>query len=695
MTVEKALSTDLALRTPTAFDDVAIALPSKRAAPSLTTLMENLNGMAYRCRNDRESTMLFVSEGCRRLTGYPPSALIDNRTAAYAELVHPEDQARFQQARRRALVRREVFRVDYRIISLSGDVRWVHEDGCGVFGKSDCAGILEGFITDVTEEKQAAREVHLLSEALKSIGDAVAITDLEKRILFANHAFLETYGYSAEEVEGMRVDRMQVDDECTERLEVIARKTLGGGWKGEVVNQRKDGTRFPVLLTTSAVNGEDGKPVALIGVAKDLSEERKLQSQLRQAQRMEAVGRLAGGVAHDFNNLLTVISGYSEMLLEILDPLDPWYQAIQQIAKAGHRAGSLTQQLLAFSRKQVIQPRILNLNQQIAETEKMLGRMIGEDIRLTTSLKPDLGLVKADPNQIDQVLLNLAVNARDAMPQGGELAVETANLDIDEAFQAVHPGATTGPHVMLAITDTGAGMDAATQEQIFEPFFTSKKQRQGSGLGLATVYGIVKQNRGYIWVYSEPGHGTCFKICFPRIEARSSGLSRPVGATTVHGGCETVLLVEDETGVRDLTARLLESNGYRVLQAGSADEAIALIETHPEVLPLLITDVVLPGMSGHHLAQRLRTTTPELAVIYMSGYTDETIAHHGILEEDVSFLQKPYTSKALLHLVRRVLDERSPAVSGSRFRDDAVDPCGGETVAVAAGCDPGVDHATG
>lgn len=636
--------------------------PAPETAPSLDALMDNLKGMLYRCRNDRSWTMMFLSEGCRSLTGYEPSDLLANERLAFASLIHPADRRSVWRTVQCAIAEDRAFRLEFRIISANGEKRWVRATGCAVFDSDGQVDALEGFIRDISEEKKAEREIRFLGEALKSIGDAVTITDLDHRILFANQAFTDIYGYSRAEVQGLRVDLLRVEDGSSDDLAVIARETVRRGWKGELTNRRKNGTPFPAYLSTSALRDEEGQPVALIGVVKDLTEEKKLQDQLHQAQRLEAVGRLAGGVAHDFNNLLTVINGYSEILLERIDPADPAHKPIEQIAKAGHRAGSLTQQLLAFSRKQMTQPKVLNLNRQITETEKMLRRLIGEDIQLRTQLAPDLGFVKADPSQIDQILLNLAVNARDAMPQGGELVIESANFEADEAFLAAHPPAVAGHYVMLAVSDTGAGMDAATRERIFEPFFTTKNRAEGTGLGLATVYGIVKQNRGYIWVYSELGEGTCFKIFLSRIDEETSPFAKPQEPDTDRAGSETILLVEDETTVRDLTARVLETSGYRVLKASNAEEALAIAESHEAELPLLVTDVVLPGLCGHRLAQRMRASRPETAVIYMSGYTDDTVARYGIEEGGVSFVQKPCTNRRLLGLVRKVLDQRSGAM---------------------------------
>ena len=663
--------------------------------PSLSTLMDNLNGMVYRCRNDESWTMRFVSKGCRALTGLQSTELINSRKVSFAELIHPEDRAPVWHSVQEAVNERRTFKLEYRIRSACSEEKWVRECGCGVFDSEGRLEALEGFITDITEEKTAEREIRLLGEALKSIGNAVAVTDLNNRFLFVNDAFLNTFGYSRDEVAGLTIDSLRVEDECSENLDDINRETLKGGWKGELVNRRKDGTCFPAFLSTSVVRDDYGQPAALIGVVKDLTEEKKLQRQLYQAQRLEAVGCLAGGIAHDFNNLLTVINGYSEVLLYQMSPSDPLRKAIMQIGRAGDRAASLTQQLLAFSRKQVIQPKVLNLNMQIGETERMLKRLISENIRLTSALQPDLGLIKADPSQMDQILLNLAVNARDAMPDGGELVIETANFEVDEAYRGLHPQADPGPHVMLTVTDTGDGIDSATQERIFEPFFTTKKRGQGTGLGLSTVYGIVKQNCGHILVSSEVGQGTSFKILFPRIDAETSKDLPSKGISpSIPMGSELILLVEDEPVVRDLTTTLLRRSGYRVLQAGCADEAWPLFEANQAELALLMTDVVLPGMSGCRLAERVRATKPDVAIIYLSGYTDETIERYGVRESGVAFVHKPYSARELMHLVRNVLDrpqslsmpdkQKRGRKKHSRYRSTASHPSSTRRRAIAA-----------
>jgi two-component system, cell cycle sensor histidine kinase and response regulator CckA len=484
--------------------------------------------------------------------------------------------------------------------------------------------------------------------------EAMWVFDAETlRFLAVNDAALRRYGYSREEFLGMTILDISPMADRERLLEQRGQDPRGPLDFTDLRHVRKDGTMLEVEVSADSIFFA-GRPARLV-LVKDVTARKRLEEQLRQAQKMEAVGRLAGGVAHDFNNLLTAIQGYSEFILESLAAEDSRVADVMGIREAAGRAADLTQQLLAFSRQQVLAPEILSLNRLIRDAEKLLRRLIGEDIEIHTALAEDLGPVRADPVQLQQVLLNLAVNARDAMPQGGMLILETQNVEIGPDHPAtdrlVHPG----KYVLLAVTDAGVGMDEATKARIFEPFFTTKRAGEGTGLGLATVYGIVRQSGGFIWVYSEPNRGTTFKVYLPLAESVPIPAASLPTAGALPRGTEAILLAEDEELVRRLAHRVLEAQGYSVRSAGSGKAALELAENGGRV-DLLVTDVVMPGMSGRQLAEQLRTRQPDLKVLYLSGYTDDAVVRHGVLEQNVFFLQKPFSPAVLLGKVRAVLD---------------------------------------
>ncbi len=425
----------------------------------------------------------------------------------------------------------------------------------------------------------------------------------------------------------------------------------------EIALRRSDSGAVHVLVSATGVFTDRGQLAAIRGQLYDLTAHKQLEEQLSQSQKMEAVGRLAGGIAHDFNNLLMVIGGQTGRLLEQMGDDDPMRRNAQAIAAAADRAAGLTQQLLAFSRRQVLSPQVLSLNAVVRNIHDMLERVIGEDISCVLALSDDIGSVKADPGRIEQALLNLAVNARDAMPDGGTLTISTSIVELDETYSRQHVGSRPGRYVMLAVSDTGCGMDPETRTRVFEPFFTTKEVGKGTGLGLSMVYGIVKQSGGYIWVYSELGIGTSFKIYLPALTAAAEEIhARPV--TSAPAGTETVLLVEDEDGVRELIEELLIGQGYTVMAASCGADALQISELFEGDIQVLVTDVVMPNMSGHELAMRLKARRTGLRVLYLSGYTDEAIAHHGVIGLDASFLQKPFTRAALATKMRDVLADR-------------------------------------
>jgi two-component system cell cycle sensor histidine kinase/response regulator CckA len=420
--------------------------------------------------------------------------------------------------------------------------------------------------------------------------------------------------------------------------------------------RRKDGKIITVKMTGHPVFQKNHSLAYFEVFAEDITERRTLERQLLQSQKMEAIGRLAGGIAHDFNNLLSVILGHSDILEQQVGTNGRLRKSVEATRNAAERAAALTMQLLAFSRKQVIEPTVIDLNESVVEIQKMLHRIIGEDIELTIRLEPGLGYVKADSGQLGQVLMNLAVNSRDAMPGGGKLAIETANVDLDDTYVRQHLGARPGPFVMLAVSDTGIGMDSETLSHVFEPFFTTKESGKGTGLGLSMVYGIIKQNNGYVMTYSEPGRGTTFKIYFPRTV---ESLPVPHGMEKgIPGGSETILVVEDELALRELTCVLLEEAGYTVLESTGVEDAIATAKDSQRKIDLLLTDIVMPRLDGRELANQLVALRPNLRVLYMSGYTDDVIVHGGLLKQATVLVQKPFTKAKLLRKVRETLDSQ-------------------------------------
>ena len=475
-----------------------------------------------------------------------------------------------------------------------------------------------------------------------------------QKILEANLAACSLYGYSRAEFGELSLAQLQTPED-TERLATelrSANRPPTTVWR----HRTKAGRAIDVEAAVHEI--EYGGRKAELAVLMDVTARRHLEEQLRQAQKMEAVGMLAGGVAHDFNNLLTIITGYSQLILNNLGASDPNRHSAEQIMKAAERAAALTKQLLAFSRRQVLQPRIVDLNRLITSLSSMLQRLIGEDIDLRLVLRPDLGRVSADPGQLEQVLMNLVVNARDAMPKGGTLTVETANADLDEGYAGRHILVKPGPYIMIAVSDTGHGMDEATRARLFEPFFTTKGTGKGTGLGLSTVFGIVKQSGGSVDVYSELGQGTSVKIYLPRIDQQATIEAEELKRKAAHG-TETVMIVEDDEMVRSLVRETLEREGYKLLDTSDPVEALRMAQNFRGPIQLLITDVVMPRVNGRELAEQICSQRPDIKVLYMSGYTDSAIVNSGILQKEVAFLQKPFTPTALTHKVREVLESDS------------------------------------
>ena len=505
--------------------------------------------------------------------------------------------------------------------------------------------------------KQAEDALRLQSAALNATSNAIIITDRNGTIEWVNPAFTALTGYSAVDAIGKNPRELVKSGVHAQVFYKDLWDTIlaGNVWHGEVTNRRKDGSLYSEEQSITPVKDARGEIAHFVEITRDLTEKKQLEAQFLQSQKMEVVGRLAAGIAHDFNNLLNVINGTAVLASEELREGDPLRADLEDIRRAGERAASLTRQLLSFSRQQIVKPDVFDLSTLVTDLSSMLRRVIGEDIDLVVVPARSPCSVSADPGQIEQVIMNLVVNARDAIPAHGTLRVESQAIELDETHSASHPSAKPGPYVRLTVSDSGLGMDEATRARIFEPFFTTKEVGKGTGLGLSTVYGIVQQSGGSIGVYSELGRGTTFEIYLPRI-GEVAQTERPAQTLTPVSGTETILVVEDYLALGHLVARILQSAGYTVLAASNGADALLLLERYGGPLHLLLTDVVLPGMSGRELAARIAAARPEIKVIYASGYTDEELRRHGVVTDATHFLIKPYTSEQLTRSVREVLD---------------------------------------
>jgi two-component system, cell cycle sensor histidine kinase and response regulator CckA len=518
-------------------------------------------------------------------------------------------------------------------------------------------------LVDVTDRKRAEASLRISEERFRQLADnvreAFIIAEVPAfRAVYLSRAWSEIWGRPIEDAYAdpdVLMDSVHPDD-----VSIVQnnQRAIVDGHAGTIVFRirREDGQQRTIRARTFPVFDHSGRVYRTVGLAEDITDLLHTEDQLRQAQKMEAVGRLAGGIAHDFNNLLSVILGFSELVIaDLTSEGHPSLPDVQQIQQAGQSAANLTRQLLAFSRRQILQPQILDLNQVLMRVQALLQRVIGEDVTLNVKLTDRLHRISADPGQIEQVVVNLAVNARDAMPGGGRVTIETANIMLDGEFVGQHLGSSLGPHVMLAVTDTGVGMDAETQKRLFEPFFTTKAG-QGTGLGLATVYGIVRQSHGTIWVYSEVGVGTTFKVYFPAVE---DAVAQPIPSRVQQapaGGTETLLVVDDQPEVRTVASQILRRSGYTVIEASSGPDALVASREHQGPIQALLTDVIMPGFGGRELATELAAERPEMRPIFMSGYTDDTVLRHGFLDSSLTLIQKPFTPSMLLRKVRDVLD---------------------------------------
>ncbi|HEY5277545.1 MAG TPA: PAS domain S-box protein, partial [Coriobacteriia bacterium] len=586
---------------------------------------------------------------------------------AFLSAIHPDDRDRVNAAYTESLEKRTPYEIMHRLLMADGRIKFV-EERCETDYASDGTPLRSrGTMQDITERREAAELLQESEERYRVLFDGsplpMWLIDQETlAIAVVNEAAVRHYGYSREEFLSKTMREIWHPDEVAVAIARLAAAS-GKPWSGVRRHFKKGGASITVEVFSHTVRLA-GRRYRLSAI-RDITDQRELEERFRQSQKMEAVGRLAGGVAHDFNNLLTVIFGYSDVLLQGLGP-GPLHEATQEVRRASERAAALTRQLLAFSRKQTLVPEVLDLGEVVSGMSTMVERLIGEDVKVSVVVSPNLGRVKADRGQLEQVVMNIAVNARDAMPKGGSLIFELQNVELDDAYTATHAEVEPGPYVLLAISDTGTGMDAETQKRIFEPFFTTKEAGKGTGLGLSTVHGIVHQSGGSIGVYSEPGRGTTFKVYLPRFAGDAAA---PRSLSGIHpaltAGSETVLVVEDEAAIRQLTNLILKKAGYTVLLAESPVAAERIAGSHPGPIHLLLTDVVMPGMRGPELAERLIRLRPDLRVLFMSGYTDDAITHHGMLDAGREFLQKPFTPLRLTQKIREVLGRGSEDAGSS------------------------------
>jgi PAS domain S-box-containing protein len=613
----------------------------------------------------------FFDNKIEALTGYS-KAEFDARQVKWCEVIHPEDLEAARKVFLEALKTTRSYVREHRIRKKTGEISWVQGRGQIFLDAQGKVDYVSGLLFDISEHKQAEEALkekeRFLAGIFNSIQDGLSVIDTDFNILRVNPALARVY-VRARPLAGKKCYQAYKGRE--EPCPVCpARRTLETGRAAfEVMPKEKDGEirGWLEFYTFPWKDPGSGQLKGVINYIRDITDRkqaeealRRSEEQLRQAVKMEAIGRLAGGVAHDFNNIMTAIRGHGELLLQNLEAEDPCRGDMAHILQAADRAASLTRQLLAFSRQQVCQPRVLDLNAVVENLDKMLKRMIGEDVDLVFVPGPELGRVRADPGQIEQIIMNLAVNARDAMPGGGKLTLETTNVELDREYARDHPEVTPGPYVLLALSDTGVGLDAEAKTHLFEPFFTTKDPGQGTGLGLSTVYGIVKQNQGHISVYSEPGQGATFKVYLPRVAGPGEAVEATPPAPPLDRGSETILLVEDEDLVRQVVRRMLERNGYQVLEAARGQEALRLSEDHPGPIHLVLTDVVMPGMNGRDTVTALLARRPEVRVLYMSGHTENAIVHHGMLETGLAFIQKPFKYEDLMAKVREILEGPSP-----------------------------------
>jgi two-component system cell cycle sensor histidine kinase/response regulator CckA len=633
------------------------------ARQSYESLVNTIDGIVWEA-DARTFRFRFVSKQAERLLGYPVERWT-NEPTFWRDHLHPEDRDWAVQYWVSATQRKMNHEMVYRMMAANGTVIWLR-DIVTVITKDDEPVLLRGIMVDVSERRIVEDALDRLRNQnqllLESAGEGIYGQDLSGAVSFINPAFARMLGYETDELIGEDLHRIahyaKADGSPLSVDECAIHQVIRDGVPRHVTDEvfwKKDGTPVPVEYAVTPMK-EGEQIVGSVVVIRDVSERNQLQQQLVQAQKLEGIAQLAGGMAHDFNNVLTVILGRTRLLMQQVDSADPIQQSLEPIYAAGMRASSLIRQLMAFSRKQVLQLRVVDLNAVVTETQYMLGSLIGEDIEFRVVLEKPLGPVKADKVQLEQVLMNLLLNARDAMPAGGKLGIRTANVHLDQAFCAKHPEVSPGAYVLLSVSDSGTGMDAETQAHVFEPFFTTKMPGKGSGLGLSMVYGMVRQAGGCITVSSTKGQGTAFEIFFPRVEHAAEVPGPAVQPAEPAKGSETILLVEDDDDVRELARRVLESGGYTVLPASRGEKALQISQQHSETIHLVLSDVIMPGMSGPEFVRRFAVQRPDTKVVFMSANVDRLTEQ---LPADAAFIAKPFSNEDLLSTLRAVFQEPS------------------------------------
>ena len=616
-------------------------------------LVEQVPAITYMAERGADGRWFYVSPQIKPILGFNPEEWISD-PQYWRRQVHPDDLGKVLADEQVLSQEGDHYRSEYRLRTNDGKDVWVRDEATYVRHLETGQLVMRGLLLDISERKDAEEELRRSEQRLHATVNAAPVVlfalDPHGIFTFSAGRGLQALGLKPGQVVGESLfDRYRNYPEILDHF----RRALAG----EEFTATDELPELQLVYETRWAPARDGvgNPFGVIGISTDITERVQLQERVRSMQQLEAIGRLAGGVAHDFNNLMNVVLGHAHLLASESGLSEKGKNGLRQICRAGERAAELTHQLLAFSRRQVLQPKVINLNEIVADVQKMLSRVIGEDIELATRLHPSLAPVKADPVQMEQVLMNLAVNARDAMPQGGTLLMETNNVQADQIDSRQEPISLTGPCVMLSFSDTGHGMDAQTVEHIFEPFFTTKGPGKGTGMGLATVYGIVVQSGGHISVSSTPGKGTTFRVYFPAETAVAEArVEEPV--EKVSGGTETILVVEDEPNLREIARIFLEGYGYRVLEGADVEESLRIAKTFPDPIHLLLTDVIMPGMSGRQLSSQILAVRPQIKVVYMSGYTDDMLAHHEVLESGITLLQKPFNNIQLASKVRSALD---------------------------------------